>query len=176
MKTSQIVIGIVILVIVIGLAGWYAYSNPQIATALGLRPAPAMQTNTLGVASSTPRRFGGMRGGFTTGSIEVLNGNAFTITLANGTTKVVNLTATTTIENYASASSTPTMITLDQLSVGEQVSVIGSPDSDDSITARTVRTGVVPTMGQGRGGDGQFNNGPHTGANGGVVPPPTAAN
>ena len=171
MKKSSLIIGIVILVVVLAGAAWYAYSNPQIAAALGLRHAPAVVQGNNGTGTTTPGgHFGGMRGGFATGSIEVLNDNGFTITLSGGTTKVVVLSATTTLQNYASASSTPTAITADQLSVGEQVFVIGSSNADGSITASRVTTGVLPTAGRGRGMYGT----PHQ--EGGSYPPPTATN
>jgi hypothetical protein len=155
-----IIIGIVIAVIVIGFIV-FAITNPAIATRLGLTHA-SPRAGAMG--TTTPRQFGGMRGGFVTGSIEVLNDNGFTVTLADGTTKDVDLTATTTIQNFTSASSTPTTITSDQLSVGEQVQVIGSVGEDGSINARFVRTGALPTMragGQGRGAGGAqgFQNG-----------------
>jgi hypothetical protein len=182
MKKSQtIVIGIIVLVIVLALGGWYAYSNPRIADALGLRHGygmGGMMQDNYGPnnSSTTPGRFAGMRGGFATGSIEVLNDNGFTLTLSDGTTEVVDITATTTLQNYATASSTPTTITKDQLSVGEQVSVIGIPQADGSIAAREVRTGAAPTMpmGQGRGGPGggMYGHGSSTP----MMPPPTATN
>jgi hypothetical protein len=148
MKT-RVIIGVVIVVILILAGGaWYAYSNPAIAAELGFRhPAPVAGYGS-NTGSTTPngRRGGAFaQGGFESGTIEVLNGTGFTITLSNGDTKNINLSATTTVQNYATASSTPTTITADQLSVGEQVSVIGTPESDGSIDARFVRTGAVPT-------------------------------
>jgi hypothetical protein len=149
-----LIIAIIVVVIVFG-GALYAYMNPQIATELGLRHAP-MQSGT---ASTTPNQdgthsFNGARGGFVMGSIEVLNDNGFTVTLSDGTTKDINLTATTTLLNYATASSTPATITPDQLSVGEQVFVIGTPAADGSITATRVMTGTLPARPAGGFGSG----------------------
>ena len=99
-----------------------------------------------GIASSTDRYGMGVRGGFVTGSIEVLNDDGFVLTLPDSSTKDVILSATTTIEDYTSASTTPSAMTSDQLSVGEEVSVIGEPNADGSIEARSVRFGNFPTM------------------------------
>lgn len=146
---SPIIIGICILLIVILCGGWYVYANPTLAAELGIHHSMSGGPDANGVGTTTPHGYGGMQGGFATGSIEELNGTGFTITLSNGDTKNIDLSATTTLQNYASASSTPTTITADQLSVGEQVSVIGMPNSDGSINARMVRTGDVPTRGAG---------------------------
>ncbi|MDR3547779.1 MAG: hypothetical protein P4M11_05865 [Candidatus Pacebacteria bacterium] len=131
MKIS-VIIGIVAIIVIVAAGAWYVHANSQ------------RQAGTM-MASSTPNlRFGVTHGGSITGSIEVLDDNGFTITLSDGTTKDIDMTATTTLENYASASSTPTSITLDNLSVGEQVYVIGLTDSDGSISATRVLTGTPP--------------------------------
>jgi len=163
MKTP-VVIGICILLVVIICGGWYAYTNPTLAAELGIHHAPVSGSSMSGsMGTTTPYGRGGMQGGFATGSIEELNGTGFTITLSNGDTKNIDLTATTTIQDYVSASSTPTTITADQLSVGEQVSVIGTPNSDGSINARDVRTGAVPARGAGGYGGGHRGGGTSTG-------------
>ena len=145
-NSSKIVIAVVIL-LVVAIAG-VLYFDHSVDAMLGLNfGTPVATTTPTTMGSTTPNgRFGGMRGGFAMGSIAVLNDNGFSLSLADGSTKDVTITATTTIENYASASSTPTTITFDQLSVGEQVLVIGAANIDGSITARTVRTGTFPTM------------------------------
>jgi hypothetical protein len=150
----QVIIGIIVAILIVGGLIWFAVTNPAIAAELGINHGTSSQS----MASTTPNgRRGGMRGSFTTGSIEVLSDNGFTLSLQDGTTKVITLTSTSTLQNYASASSTPTTITSDQLSVGEQVLVTGSANADGSITARRVLTGTFPTTmrgGYGRGGMG----------------------
>lgn len=131
MNKSHILIASVVLVVIVAAAAWFVFLRPH---------APR----------SEPQ--GGYRNGGITGSIEVLNDDGFTLTLADATTKDVNLSATTTIQDYTDASSTPSTITADQLAVGEQVSVIGAPNADGSIDAREVRVGNFPTMMMGRGG------------------------
>ncbi len=150
-KSTSISIGVGLLIIIVALGGWYAFSNPQVAAALGWHrnlQGPGMSN---GNASTTPYGHHMMYGGFVTGSIEVLSDNGFTLTLQNGTTENVTTTATTTIENFVTASSTPTMITFNQLSVGEQVEVIGVPQADASIAAFRILTGTPPAPGQFRG-------------------------
>jgi hypothetical protein len=148
---TAIIAGIIIVVLILIAGAWYAYSNPAIAAELGLRPAPSMMASStmpgMNMGSTTPGRYGDMRGSFVTGSIEVLNDNGFTLTLQNGNTENVILSATTTINDFTSATAKPTTITADQLSVGEQVQVIGATNSDGSISARAIRTGTFPTAG-----------------------------
>ena len=153
-QSTKVIIGIVV-VVIIALIAWLLLANKTVDQMLGLAPAPVATTSPSTIMGTTTPggRMGGMRGGFAMGSIAVLNDNGFTLSLQDGSTKTVTLTATTTIQNYASASSTPTTITTDQLSVGEQVLVIGSANADGSITARTVRTGTFPAMAA-RGGRG----------------------
>ena len=145
MKPPVITAIVVVIIVLVGGAA-YMYTNPALAAKLGLRHETAQN----GMASTTPnRRFGANPGGFATGSIETLNGNDFVITLSDGTTKDIDLSATTTLEKYTNASSTPTMITVNQLSVGEQVFVIGSPNVDGSIIATRVMTGTLPARSTG---------------------------
>lgn len=157
MKTS-IIVGICVVLLIVIFGGWYVYTNPTISAELGIHHsatgANGMSGMNGGMGTTTPYGHGMMQGGFAVGSIEVLNGTDFTMTLSNGDTKDIDVTATTTIQNYTATSSTPTTITEDQLSVGEQVQVVGTPNSDGSINARFVRTGNVPTpmRGAGRGG------------------------
>jgi hypothetical protein len=163
-KNTWIIIVIIIVVLLAG-AAWYVFSNPTIESELGFRSS-AMQSMNGGNMSTTPGRFEGAHGGFAMGSIEALNDNGFTLTLSDGTTKNVVLLATTTIQNFATASSTPTVITADQLSVGEQVLAMGPVNADGSINARVVRTGTFPTMRGGRSSGGQGGQTP-----GGATPP-----
>jgi len=175
MKPTVIIVIVVIALVLIG-GAWYAYSNPSIAAMLGLRHSPMQNTSN----DSTPNsysNFGGAQGGFAKGSIEILNGNSFTITLADGTTKNINITGTTTPHNNTTAPATPTTITPDQLSVGEQVFVVGSPNPDGSITADRVMTGALPARPTGGRGFGPHTtSGVQNGANGGRVLPTPVPN
>ncbi|MBA3788924.1 hypothetical protein H0X32_00830 [Patescibacteria group bacterium] len=142
MKRPQIVISILVLLLLIVAAILYVFSNPQVATGLGFgqaltSPAPTnylSEENTIGNSS-----------GYVRGSIEIFNDNGFILTFSDDTTKVVTVSATTTIQHFATASSTPTTISSDQLSVGEQVFVVGTMNEDGSIFAHSVRTGTLPT-------------------------------
>jgi hypothetical protein len=144
------IIGIVVGIAFISAGAWYVYTNPILAIKFGLRKVPpstvssAMRGMTLG--STTPENSDGMYGELITGSIEILNDNGFILTLQNGNTENVILSATTTIDTYASSTAKPTAITSDQLSVGEQVQVVGLLNSDNSILADTVRAGALPML------------------------------
>jgi hypothetical protein len=165
-NNTPLIIGIIVVVIILIAGGaLLVKSNPSVSAMLGFHAPVASSTAPIGMrygnASTTSQgRYGGMRGGFATGSIETLNNNGFTLSLSDGSTKDVTLTATSTIQNYASASSTPTKITSDQLSVGEQVSVIGTPNTDGSIDARMARTGTLPAAGS-RGNGAGYGGGAH---------------
>ena len=150
-KQTSVVIAVVVLVVLIAIAA-VVFFDRSVDAMLGLNFGASIATTTPATVATTTPEHGGMRGGFVMGSIAVLNDNGFTLSLVDGSTKTVTLTATTTIQSYATASSTPTTITTDQLSVGEQVFVIGMPAPDGSITARVVRTGTFPTiMSHGKG-------------------------
>jgi hypothetical protein len=134
------IIGIVAVIAILSIAV-IALLHSRFASGLDLSKT---DTNSTPISSSSSQRSPGTRAGFVTGSIETLNDNGFTLTLPDGTTKDIQLSATTTIQDYTGASSTPTTITSDQLSVGEQVSVVGTSNDDGSVSARMVRTGTVP--------------------------------
>lgn len=77
-------------------------------------------------------RGGGMNGGFTAGQILSKDQTGITLKLQDGSTKIVLIGATTQVMKEASS-------TVDDLSEGEQVTVVGTQNGDGSITARTVQ-------------------------------------
>lgn len=75
---------------------------------------------------------GGMGGGFTTGKIISKDATSITVQLESGGSKIVLLGDSTQIAKMANATST-------DLAVGTSVSVIGTTNSDGSVTAQSVQ-------------------------------------
>ncbi len=139
-KNARWILGTITFIVILIVFAWYAYRNPVIATRLGITHQIPVSPNP------SPQNSSSAQGEFITDSIEVLNDNGFILTLQNGNTENVILSATTTIDTYTSLKSAPISITEDQLSVGEQVEVVGATNPDNSISARVVRTGALPVL------------------------------
>jgi hypothetical protein len=139
---KKILIGILVLVI-LAVVGYLAYMNQSIRAALSMNtPAVAPTTTATSTSARAPLP------GFARGSIEELNDNGFILTLMSGATRTVMISATTTVYNYAAASSTPTIINSNALSVGESVLVLGDAATVNSdLTANVIVTGVLPGKG-----------------------------
>lgn len=75
------------------------------------------------------------RGGTVTGTVTAVNGTTMTITDAAGKTVTVDTDGQTTVTIGKTAA-------LSDLTNGEQVTVIGTPDSSGKITARSVLSGI----------------------------------
>jgi hypothetical protein len=98
------------------------------------------------------QRFGGGRsggnGGPIVGKILSQDSSSITIQLQDGSSKIVNVSSTTTISKTTKAAQS-------DLTVGTQVAAFGTTNSDGSITAQTVQInpmfrmrGPRPTQGQ----------------------------
>ena len=141
MRRSQILIAVVI--VILAVLAWFIFTDTAISAMLGLKSEkqsvaiPQQTTGTTTISGSSVV----VSKGTTTGSIEAFNNDGFTLSLADGSTRDINIFATTTIQSYVNASSTPKEITSDQLSVGDPVQVIGTVDTDGSIDAVIVETG-----------------------------------
>jgi hypothetical protein len=98
-----------------------------------------MNGNTPGGATGAR---GGMMGGMTSGEIVSKDDTSVTIKLTDGGSKVVFLSTSTTIGTMSTGS-------LDDLSTGTNVIVVGSTNADGSVTASTIQirpTGEMPMM------------------------------
>ena len=73
---------------------------------------------------------GGLGGQFTIGTIDVINGNSFTVTTAQGQV-TVNVGTDTVIQQTVSG-------TLADLSIGDSLTVSGTPDSNGNIDATSI--------------------------------------
>ncbi len=140
-KKFSIVWIILLLLIVGGVIAGSVYKN-SLSVSSVVQHINLPQTGGLGTGVS-------VNGTSLVGSIETLNGNGFTMTLEDGTTKDVQLSATTTIKEMNGSSATSSNLTLDQLSVGERVTVSGSPNQDGSISASRVEVQLMPAQNNG---------------------------
>ncbi len=78
------------------------------------------------------------------GEITATSGSSITVKGANGESRVVNITASTTIQIFATATSTPTTGSMADLTVGKGVAAAGLANADGSINAVEIKLGMVP--------------------------------
>ena len=130
-------VGIAVLVIGVGLGGYfYGVSvgqksnarNPQFAR--GQFGAPGDQGQDPNQTAQPRNGLAG--GGGVSGTIASIDGTTLTVTTRTGSVQV-KTTDTTLIEKYAS-------VGVQELAVGEQVTVLGSTNEDGSVTARSIQT------------------------------------
>jgi pectate lyase len=107
----------------------------------GKGTAPAAPSGR-GFSSSSARAFGGTRGGFGGGSGQVTAKDSQTITLQlqNGNSEVVFYSSSTQVIK-------PTAATISDVTDGTQVVIVGTQNSDGSLTAQSIqiRTNNVPS-------------------------------
>jgi len=128
-------IGIIVLVLIVAGGSFYggmAYANGQRAT--------ARAGFTAGAGGRFAGGAGGTRtgGGATIGSIIAKDSTSITVKSASGSTTIVLLGTTTQVMKTAAGS-------LDDLSVGTNVLVTGTANSDGSVSATTVSIRPAPT-------------------------------
>lgn len=134
MKNKKILLGVAAIVLVgAGFGGVYTFAKSQ---------SPRAQFGSFSVNGQTVQFSGragaggaslrtGANGGFTAGEILSKDANGITIKMQDGSSKIVLVGSSTQIAKQTSG-------TLDDLSVGENVTVTGSQNSDGSITAQMV--------------------------------------
>jgi hypothetical protein len=83
-----------------------------------------------------------LRGGAVTGSILSMDSKSITVKLADGSTKIVLFSGSTTYSNTATASAS-------DLKVGSTVAVMGAANSDGSVTATSVQINPMSFRPQG---------------------------
>ncbi len=118
----------------------------------------------MGIASSTTGNVGPMTRGFfertcgkglgmddgmmkraaIAGEITANSSSSITVKVKDGNTRVVNITGSTTISVFATATSSPTTGTISDLTVGKSVMAEGDANADGSLTARMIKVGILP--------------------------------
>ncbi len=78
------------------------------------------------------------------GEITAATASSITVKAENGESRIVNITASTTIQIFATATSTPTTGTVADLTVGKGVAAAGLVNADGSINAIEIKLGMVP--------------------------------
>ncbi len=125
------VVGIVL--IGAGFGGGYAFAksqSPKFGTfAMGANGQVVSFNGRGGPGGATFRA--GANGGFTAGEIISKDANGITVKMQDGSTKIILVGASAQIAKQTSG-------TLEDLSVGQNVMITGSTNSDGSITAATV--------------------------------------
>lgn len=119
-----------VLVAIIALAGGFYWGKASATPARGLFAGA-------GTFGSSTQRFvgaGGANGGggFETGQIASMDSSSITLQLANGNSKVVFYSSSTSV-------SEPTTVPVGALKVGTNVMVAGTANSDGSVTAQTIQ-------------------------------------
>jgi len=149
MKNTKVIIPIILVLVGLG-AGFFGgiqYRNYQINKARSSFAAGGASGATASGFQRFTGRTGGTgtgaaRGGAVTGSILSVDGNSFTVKLADGSSKIVLFSASTTYSNTISAAQT-------DLKVGGNVMVMGSTNSDGSVTATNVQINPMSFRPQG---------------------------
>ena len=127
MKNSSILMTIIVVVVVAGGAffGGMQYEKSK--------SSQSMTASATGQGQNGTRRGAGARaGGATVGQVESMDSNSLTVQLQDGSSKIINLTSTTTYAKTASASSS-------DVKKGDRVGVFGTSNSDGSVTAQNVQ-------------------------------------
>lgn len=147
MNNSQIVMGVGIAVVV-GALGFFGGMKYQESKAPMFRNGQFAQTFQGGERSGsgqtrmTTRAFGGA----TMGEITSLDDTSMTVKLQDGSSKIVNLSGSTTYNKAAEGSKS-------DLKVGDRVAAIGTPSSDGSVTAQSIQINpqmrIMPAGGNG---------------------------
>ena len=137
MKNNVVLIAILAL-LVGGAAGAYGgiqYQKSQRPSFAQFAGGGAGGFGTRGGSGTTGAR--GRNGNGAAGTILSVDNNSITVKLTDGSSKIVLLTGTTSINKAATA-------TVSDLTVGERVSAFGTTNTDGSITATNVQ--INPMM------------------------------
>ncbi len=122
---------IIIIVAIILIAGAFyggiKYNQTQVASAQSARFAAFG-----GGTGGTGGRRGMMGGGVASGEIIAKDATSVTIKLRDGSTKIVLVSPSTTISKSTSGSAA-------DLTIGKQISAIGTANSDGSITSQSIQ-------------------------------------
>jgi hypothetical protein len=137
-KNTKMIVPIILLVI--GLGGGF-FGGYEFKTYQGNKARTAFtQGGTIGAQRYVGTRTGNSArtsgGGAVSGSIISIDNNSITVKLADGSTKIVLLSGTTTYSNTVTAVQT-------DLKSGTNIAVFGNANSDGSVTAASVQINPV---------------------------------
>ncbi len=148
MKKNNIVL-ILVIAAVVGIAGFFGGMQYQKSKS----PANSFFGNGVGGGGNgQTRRFGNGTGGRNSGAVigEILSSdeNSITVKLMDGSSKIVIVSSSTSINKAAAASKS-------DLKTGERVAVFGSTNSDGSVTAQNIQLNPMMRFGGGTRPSGQ---------------------
>jgi hypothetical protein len=144
MKDARVIVPIIAVLVGLGVGffGGIEYKNYQANKARSSFAAGGAQRFT-GTKGTTPTgQNGAMRGGAVSGSILSMDSKSITVKLADGSSKIVLFSGSTTYSNTATAS-------VSDLKVGSEVAVFGEANSDGSVTASNVQINPMSFRPQG---------------------------
>ncbi len=137
-KKQLIITGVVVLVAIgLGFYGGVQYGKNSVSA---MRGGGAYQR--AGSFNGNRLQLGGSQGGFSSGQIISKDAGTITIKLNSGSTALVLLSASTSVNKFASG-------TLDDLAVGNQVMITGDKNSDGSLNAKSIQ--IQPEMAKPQG-------------------------
>jgi hypothetical protein len=141
MKNAKVIVPIILVLVGLGAGffGGYQYRNYRLNQARGNFGANSQRfIGTRGTGQN-----GGMMGrGGVYGSILSIDASSITVKLADGSTKIILFSGSTTYENTIVAQAS-------DLKVGGEVAVFGTSNSDGSLTATNIQ--INPQFGRGAG-------------------------
>jgi hypothetical protein len=150
MKSAKVILPIILVLVGLGAGffGGYQYRNYVLRKAVGNFAAGAngtfqrfTGTRTGGAAGQNGMMRGGA-GGAVNGSILSIDSKSITVKLADGSTKIVLFGGSTTYSNTVAVQQT-------DLKVGSTVLVVGSANSDGSVTATNIQINPASLRPQG---------------------------
>jgi hypothetical protein len=132
MKTTKVIVPIILVLVGLGAGffGGYQYRNYLLRRAAGITGANGSFQRFARNGQGNVN--GAFRGGAVIGSILSISGNIMTVKLADGSSKNIVLSSSTTYSNTAPAQES-------DLKVGSNVAVFGTTNSDGSVTATSVQ-------------------------------------
>ncbi len=140
MKNKNLIVSVALLVVGLG-AGFFGgfefknYQNQKARSAFTTGGSNGAQRYMgTGRADSTNGMMN--RGGIVTGSILSMDDKSITVKLADGSTKIILFSGSTTYSNTVTAKVT-------DLKVGSEISTFGATNSDGSITATSVQINPI---------------------------------
>lgn len=134
---KKIIVGVVVIVLLVGsFCSGVVYGKSSI-----LARGQLVNSQFMGSATSMKGMRAGMGGGLTAGEIISKDTTSITIKMQDGSTKIVLIGESTQVMKTATGS-------VGDLSIGTNVTVTGTTNSDGSITSQSVQirpAGFVPT-------------------------------